>query len=78
MRALRRRGRGEGLRRGGDEGFRRERFRHDDDAAVEDDAAGRGVRVEFIEDDVVLAENVMSVMSDLPVEPPDDVLGVSL
>ena len=37
-----------------------------------------GVRVGFIEDDVVLAENVMSVLGDLPVEPPDDVLGVSL
>ena len=48
------------------------------DAAAEDDAAGCGVRVGFIEDDVVLAENVMSVLGDLPVEPPDDVLGVSL
>ena len=47
--------------------------------AAEDDGPHRcGVRVGFIEDDVVLAENVMSVLGDLPVEPPDDVLGVSL
>ena len=48
-----------------------------DSTAIGSSGCG-GPRVGFLEDDVILAQNAMTVLGDLPVKPPDDVLGVSL
>ena len=57
--------------------FDGEHIRWDDLTAIGSSGCG-GPRVGFLEDDVILAQNAMTVLGDLPVKPPDDVLGVSL
>jgi hypothetical protein len=68
---------GEGIGKGCEKEDSTARTSDDDLTAIGSSGCG-GPRVGFLEDDVILAQNAMTVLGDLPVKPPDDVLGVSL